>query len=315
MRAKVFFFGLFAALFCVAGCSGSSDSVSEKTVLKAVNQMLDEKAISEKFEVLTVGSYECNDETARLTLRKLKAAGLLDYKVERYAWWEKGSKRVRESYQVMRSNGWWSYPQTEYRTVNKTTYDFEDHYFVDVALTKAGKSLVVDKIPTPNDEDDDMKQPDFDAIEYAWDKTDLTESWPVVKNPFVEDDGERSIEVTNPTDIDNSSDSKQESSSTDKKKYVERIDSLQYQAYSNRSEASENVYMRACKIKAVKARNIQLLEQGGVKKISAQVILKIDNVSDVGRIISHVDNGIKELIDVKLIHYIDKGWVVEEDDE
>lgn len=45
------------------------------------------------------------------------------------------------------------------------------------------------------------------------------------------------------------------------------------------------------------------------------MILKIDNVSDVGRIISHVENGIKELIDVKLIHYIDKGWVVEEDDE
>ena len=39
------------------------------------------------------------------------------------------------------------------------------------------------------------------------------------------------------------------------------------------------------------------------------------NVSDVGRIISNVENGKKELIDVKLIHYIDKGWVVEEDDE
>ncbi len=83
----------------------------------------------------------------------------------------------------------------------------------------------------------------------------------------------------------------------------------------DRSEASENVYMRAFKIKAVKARNIQLFEQGGVKKISAEVILQVGNVSDVGRIISNVENGKKELIDVKLIHYIDKGWVVEEDDE
>lgn len=121
--------------------------------------------------------------------------------------------------------------------------------------------------------------------------------------------------MKSPAAKSNSSETKQENSSTNKKIYVERIDSLQYQAYSNRSEASENVYMRACKIKAVKARNIQLLEQGGVKKISAQVILKIDDVSDVGRIISHVENGIKELIDVKLIHYIDKGWVVEEDDK
>lgn len=162
--------------------------------------MLEEKAISEKFEVLTVGSYECNDEATRLTLRKLKAAGLLDYKVERYAWWEKGSKRVREQYQVTRSNGWWSYPQTEYRTVNKTTYDFEDHYFVDVALTRAGKSLVVDKVPTPKDEeeDEDMKQPDYSAVEYAWDKADLTESWPEVRNPFVEYDNERSDDVKSP---------------------------------------------------------------------------------------------------------------------
>ncbi len=169
MRVKVFFLCLITALFCVVGCTRSSDSISEKTVLKAVNRLLEEKAISEKFEVLTVGSYECNDEATRLTLRKLKAAGLLDYKVERYAWWEKGSKRVREQYQVTRSNGWWSYPQTEYRTVNKTTYDFEDHYFVDVALTRAGKSLVVDKVPTPKDEeeDEDMKQPDYSAVEYA----------------------------------------------------------------------------------------------------------------------------------------------------
>lgn len=50
----------------------------------------------------------------------------------------------------------------------------------------------------------------------------------------------------------------------------------------DRSEASENVYMRAFKIKAVKARNIQLFEQGGVKKISAEVILQVGNVSDVG---------------------------------
>lgn len=271
MRVKVFFLCLFAALFCVVGCTRSSDSISEKTILKAVNRLLEEKAISEKFEVLTVGSYECNDEAARLTLRKLKAAGLLDYKVERYAWWEKGSKRVREQYQVTRSNGWWSYPQTEYRTVNKTKYDFEDHYFVDVSLTKSGKSLVVDKIPVPKDEeeDEDMKQPDYSAVEYAWDKTDLAESWPEVRNPFVEYDNDRSEEVKNPTAKSNSSGTKQENSSTDKKKYVERIDSLQYQAYSNRSEASETVYMRACKIKAVKARNIQLLEQGGVKKISA----------------------------------------------
>lgn len=43
---------------------------------------------------------------------------------------------------------------------------------------------------------------------------------------------------------------------------------------------------------------------GGKK---AEVIIKTDKVSDVGRIFNSVENGLKVLAKVKLIYYIDKG--------
>lgn len=44
---------------------------------------------------------------------------------------------------------------------------------------------------------------------------------------------------------------------------------------------------------------------GGKK---AEVIIKTDKVSDVGRLFNDVENGLKVLAKVKLIYYIDKGW-------
>lgn len=46
----------------------------------------------------------------------------------------------------------------------------------------------------------------------------------------------------------------------------------------------------------------------------AEVIIKTDKVSDVGRLFDGVENGLKGLAKVKLIYYIDKGWVVEDCD-
>lgn len=46
-------------------------------------------------------------------------------------------------------------------------------------------------------------------------------------------------------------------------------------------------------------------DDGGKK---AEVIIKTDKVSDVGRLFNGVENGLKVLAKVKLIYYIDKGW-------
>ncbi len=52
-------------------------------------------------------------------------------------------------------------------------------------------------------------------------------------------------------------------------------------------------------------------DDGGKK---AEVIIKTDKVSDVGRLFNSVENGLKVLAKVKLIYYIEKGWVVEDCD-
>lgn len=52
-------------------------------------------------------------------------------------------------------------------------------------------------------------------------------------------------------------------------------------------------------------------DDGGKKE---EVIIKTDKVSDVGRIFNSVENGLKGLAKVKLIYYVDKGWVVEDCD-
>ena len=50
--------------------------------------------------------------------------------------------------------------------------------------------------------------------------------------------------------------------------------------------------------------NITMARRGGQK---AEVIIKTDKVSDVGRIFDCVENDLKVLAKVKLIYYIDKG--------
>ena len=308
MNSKALSICSLALSACVLSCSEKSDVISEKIILKAINTTLEDNAAIEHFEMLNVGSYECNDEKERLILRELNAAGLLDYQVDRLAWWEKGQKNVRESYKVTKYDGWWPYSDTEYRTVKKTQYNFEDHYYVNIGLTKVGKALVQDNIPTPKTDDKDMQQPDFSEMEYAWDNVDLSEVWPEIQNPFIE---QKPSSDRNNTQKEEGTTKAKTSSSSSEADATVRIDSLQYQAYVNKVENCEEVYLKAYRTRAVKARNIQIIELGGTKRATAEAIIETDNVSDVGRIISEKENGMKELVRVNLVFYIDKGWVVD----
>ena len=82
-----------------------------------------------------------------------------------------------------------------------------------------------------------------------------------------------------------------------------------------------HVYQTACEgkdiddeIKAIKARNIQLHKPAGTEIASAEVILMKENVTDFGRILSNLENGEKDCIDVQLEYYLDKGWVLKDED-
>lgn len=312
MRTKILLCSL-ALLCCFSSCTQSPDTISERQILKAVNTYLSEEGIDKYCEDLYIGKYECDDPEMRLKLRALDAAGILKYNVQRYAWWEKGQKKVRESYQVNRNYGWWSYPETEYRTVSRTAYTFEDHYIVDIKLTHSSKSLLMEE-EDDIDVDEDLEQPDFSNKKYAWNKKDLSETWPVIENPFIEKPKEESKAEKATPKAEPREEQHTEVAKAPAGPKVERIDSLQYEAFSAISEDKECVFLHAYSKVACKARNIQVVSNDSGQFAYAEVIIKTDKVSDVGRIFNGVENGLKVLAKVKLIYYIDKGWVVEDCD-
>lgn len=304
---------LLAGLF--NSCSSSPDSLSSRTIVKLFNEQLEENAENKYFTDIKIGVYECNDPEARAQLRYLEAAGLITYSVERYAWWEKSLKPVREAYTVTHGY-WYTYTTTEYRWVRKTAYDFEDHYVVNINLTSKGKRLVVEERPLPKPEvDKDMVQPEIDVMDYEWNKKDLTEAWPEIENPFIEkresqpaktqeayteDDGGKE-ELHDATPLANSN----------KEDGVDRIDASRYEAFNALSLESETVIMKACEISATKARNIRIgKDENGFTFAEAEVITETCNVTDVGRIFEEVENGLKVSQYVSLEYYNDKGWTL-----
>ena len=150
----------------LVSCGNSEPKpISAKAIVKEVNQKLVDDAQRELFAEIAVGTYECNDPIAREYLAKLEVAGLIEYDITRYAWWEKSKKAYKKAYKVIRGYGWWSYEDIEYKWVSGTAYDFEDHYVVDVKLTKKGERLAVDARPEPKPQvDEDLVS---DEVDYS----------------------------------------------------------------------------------------------------------------------------------------------------
>ena len=301
---------MLVAALAFVGCSQSPDSISESTILKQFNKQLAMEAEAEEFCPIQIGTYDCPSDAARLILRQLEAAKLITYDVERYAWWERSFKNVRESYRVLRGNYWYSYYDTEYRTVKKTSYDFEDHYVVTVALTPKGEKLAVEDIPSAViEEDPDLIQPDIDPSKYAWNKVDLTEEWPYIPNPFLEPEKEEEV-ATEPTAEEPKKEEEKSEEKPAKKEKIDRIDSLQYEKYVQLDQYAQNVFLKACEIEGIKARNIQIYEDNGIRKARAEVIVATKNTTDAGRILLDTEDDIRELVHVEFEFYQDKGWVL-----
>ena len=294
------------AVLCLA-CGQSPDTISQSTIKKEADRTLID-FYDNRAEML-VGVYECNDEDTRLKLRKLEVAGLIEYDVTRYAWWEKENKSVKQTYKVTRYNYWYgSYEDTETRWVKKDFYTFEDHYIVKVNLTKKGKSYVVDSIPEDLD-DKDLVGPDMGSITYKWDEVDLSENWPKIANPFVDPEEESVQEDEEPAPKNRKMVSSSNSDDdNDNDGNVERINETEYYKYKALEESTEVVMVEIGKLSASKARNILIGEKEGFKVATAEVIFKWTDVNDFGRILEGLENGIKLSKNINLIYFIDKGW-------
>ena len=137
---------------------------------------------------------------------------------------------------------------------------------------------------------------------------------PVIENPFIEKPKEESKAEKATPKAEQREEQHTEVAKAPAGPKVERIDSLQYEAFSAISEDKECVFLHAYSKVASKARNIQVVSNDSGQFAYAEVIIKTDKVSDVGRLFNSVENGLKVLAKVKLIYYIDKGWVVEDCD-
>ncbi len=294
-----------SAIVLAAGCSSPKDNLSSSTVVKLANEKLAEMARDNLFVTVQTGTYECNNDTSRENLRAMEAAGLLTYNVERYAWWEKYKKNVKKTYTVKRQGFWGTYDDTETKWVKTDSYDFCDHYVVTVALTGKGRKLEVASLPQPaDDEDPDLLQPKVDVSKYAWNKQDISESWPEIPNPFIDAPRSeaKSSSKTNETTSKTASESKPDD-------YAVRIDSLQHAAYQAVDFSSKDHHLKVGKIKAIKARNI-VIHNELMPVAEAEIILHAENVTDPGRIYLGIENDERSLCRAKLIYYCDKGWTI-----
>lgn len=312
---------LMVAVMLIAGisitaCSSSPDTISEREILKQVNDLMERQAQNVEYHPIQIGKFECNDDAERLVYRQLQEAGLVDYSVERFAWWERAKKNVRESYRVLRQSWWSSYYDIEYRWVNKTVHEFFDHYIVDITLTKKGKRLCVSALPEPEvQEDEDMKLPNEDPEDYAWNKADLSEEWPFIPNPFPQPEETKESEVVDEKPTYKEPKQKEVKHQTavaeePKGDGIDRIDIIQYHAYNKVECATENLFIKVCDIEAVKARNIQIYEKNGAPCARAEVIISTEDVTDAGRILANRQEGECRLESVELTYYLDKGWVL-----
>lgn len=320
MKRLLLFFCLVISGGILSSCTSSPDRISSNDIVKQFNEKIKNEAEQDHFVNLTIGKYELNSDDARMTLRQLEAAGLVTYSVDRYPWWEKTLAHYRKPFTVTHRYWGYDYHETEYRWVTEDRYNFEDHYIVNVFLTKKGKSLVISEMPTAVEVvDKDMVDDSVDPSKYAWNKKDLTETWPTIENPFLRRDEERPAATPEDNPQRPSQPSWDEGTEvvdvTETRDPTVRIDSLKYEAYKALQPMEESVTLKGYSIKAFKARNIQIFQQDGHPVAQAEVLLKTYDTTDAARILEGMENGKKQLVPVTLTYYLDKGWVLCDPDD
>jgi hypothetical protein len=197
--------------------------------------------------------------------------------------------------------------------VNKTFYNFEDHYVVTAKLTKKGRKICVDELPEPIEQvDEDLEQPEINPEDYSWNREDLSESWPEIHNPFIErpaaDDDDEVVIYEEEADYDDGEyeDVEEESDG------IDRNDEEQFLKYHAVNIDQQSLYIKAYELEAVKARNIQIYEEDGITRARAEVIISTCDVTDAGRIMLECEDDMRSVIEVSLTYYLDKGWVLDD---
>ena len=336
MKKYYLFLTLAAVMLVMSSCGDSPDSISGRKVKKLYNKQLKEACANQVFTQIDTGYYELNSASDRATLKRLEAAGLITYSVERYAWYNKVTSKQRVAHNVDYYYTWtgaYAYTKKEYSTKTRTGYELEEHFMVNVQLTDAGRKIAVDSLPEPlSKEDKDLVLPEYVAADWPEDSIDVTEDWPVIPYPVEDTKNNKNNKAVannnNNTDnkvadnkIDeNANDSKiDEKADNSKPKDNDGVVCLdpetkaRYEAEKDK-EYKEAAYLKAFNIVVAKVRNIQIVEKDGATKAKAEVIIKTKDVTHAGHIMYNgVINDMPKKQDVNLTYYLDKGWVLDEE--
>ena len=183
------------AVIALASCGGhSADKLSKEEILKQCNKNLVEMGLDSSVVTIKIGYYEENDPYNRLQLEKLKAAGIVNYDVERFAWWETKKEKKTIYHNVDYYYTWtgaYAYTKKEASTKWVTSYEYDEHFMVNVSLTDNAQKYALGHKPSPKlkeEEDHDFKQPIYYDSLYPENKINqLSENWPEVPHPLAEE--------------------------------------------------------------------------------------------------------------------------------
>ena len=312
---KFLFFGLVAFACLLASCTQSPESISERTIKNAVQEELEQNMLDQSYTTLRVGYFECKYESDRIILAKLAAAGVITYEVERYAWWNK---------YLQVGNLWGNYYGTK-------EYFFEEHFMVNVELTEAGKKMVVDTIPLPQERiDEDMKQPEINLEKFPEFNYER-ENWPEIPNPEAADERPEApaqeeqevpeLSSRSYANLNNIFDKKETETPQNDENMREALLSLDVETQTQYLAAKEkehttDVVLKSSALKVDGVRFIQTYidQETGLARATAEVIVKTIDVTSAGRILDDKYEGTKLCAPVEFMYYDDKGWVLQSHD-
>ena len=262
---------------CVISCT-NQEKLPESTIKNLVTEELNKENLLNQYATIEVGYYEENDEDERYELRKLAAAGVITYKVERI----EAKVRVRDGY---------TYDYNTYRIVDKYKTVTRYKYFVETALTTKGDSLSVAYIPRYEEEPDEyLRYPEFKT--YPEDA--------VSREEVFGEDGQIEEVVED-----------EEKAETEIEEATEKPEPKNDYEKAKAKEHKETKFVKTHSLKVTDARNI-LVRNGAAK---ADVIVDSYDVSPFGRILKYEREGSHEIYDVSFVYYQDKGWVITELDD
>ena len=310
---KVLLFGTAILALIITSCSSQTrDNLPSDVVEDAVEEQMKLNMLDQSYTKLQTGYFECNNEDNRVILAKLAAAGVIEYKVERFAWWKKHL-----------------YAGSSFGTFyGGQSYKFEEHFMVSVKLTEEGKKFAVDSIPTPEKLiDEALKQPEIDLTKLP-ENNYVAENWPEIpcpenndaaKNQTPADSEKAAVEQveqrSNLNDIFATNTPKEETN-TEQSSWVSLdVDTeLKYLAATEKVNI-ESVILKSSALEIDDVRFIQTFthpEHAGNFAL-AEVIVKTKDVTPAGRIIDQKYEGTKLCATVLFEYYDDKGWVLHAD--